>query len=47
MGKARCAECGEEIRDENVFRHEGKDYCPECTVEHMKNKHGYPSRKTF
>ena len=47
MGKVRCAKCSEEIKDEDVFCHEGKPYCPECTVEHMRNKHAIAIRKVF
>jgi len=39
LGKTRCTECNDEIKDEEVFVHEGKPYCPECTIDHVKAKH--------
>jgi len=39
LGKVRCAECDAEIKDAEAFVHEGKTYCPECTVEHVRAKH--------
>jgi NAD-dependent SIR2 family protein deacetylase len=39
MGYVKCAECGEETKDEDVFRHQGKPYCPKCTVKHLKDEH--------
>lgn len=40
MGKVKCAECGEEIGDEDIFRHQKKPYCSECTAQHLNEKHG-------
>lgn len=39
MEEVKCASCNEEMGDEDVFEHEGKSYCPECVVEHVKGKH--------
>ena len=39
VGETKCAECGEETNDENVFVHEGKPYCSTCTAKHLKDEH--------
>lgn len=39
MGNVKCGECGEETKSEDVFRHQGKPYCSECTVKHLKDEH--------
>ena len=39
MEEVKCASCNKEIGDEDVFEHEGKSYCSECIVEHVKRKH--------
>mgnify|MGYP001026925752 CR=1 FL=1 len=39
MAKERCDDCGVEIRDEEVFRHEQKKFCAKCTAEHLRDKH--------
>jgi len=39
MAKERCDDCGAQIRDEDVFRHEAKKYCAKCVAEHIKGKH--------
>lgn len=38
----RCTSCGDSMSDEDVTHHSGKDYCPECMAEHLKNEHSVP-----
>lgn len=39
MKKKQCDDCGAEIRDEEIFRHEEKSYCAVCVAEHIKESH--------
>jgi uncharacterized Zn finger protein (UPF0148 family) len=46
MAKENCDDCGMPIMDEDVFRHQGKKYCPKCVAEHIKEEHlGSPEAK--
>jgi len=39
MAKERCEDCGALIRNEDIFRHEDKNYCAKCAAEHIKEEH--------
>jgi hypothetical protein len=34
-----CEDCGAEITNEEVFRHEDRKYCPVCMAEHIRDEH--------
>ena len=35
----KCNSCGTVLSNEEAIYHLGKDYCPECMAEHIKNEH--------
>lgn len=39
MKKMKCAACNAEIVRADAFEHDGKTYCAECVVEHLKRDH--------
>jgi late competence protein required for DNA uptake (superfamily II DNA/RNA helicase) len=39
MNKVKCTSCNEEIVLADAFEHDGKTYCTECVVEHLKKGH--------
>jgi uncharacterized Zn finger protein (UPF0148 family) len=39
MAGVKCAVCNKGIADEDVFRHQGKTYCPKCLLKYIKNEY--------